>query len=576
MVVPAHKDLNELSRTKRFKRALSLRFVRRNVSPGSSVAVDSAIDNAIDDRARILSRVRELEAKGRLLEAKGIINIDISQNGPNPELIWRLAKIEEAQGNSEAVVRTLTDALTLKPGDPKLTAEYVHALYVEKRYSEARSTILELAPDMRQMPMNRATLGNVYRALGWHAHAVTAYGRLHGLSWRARRSRLASWFRCGAPLPVEASSAWVFESKVEDNWAAKCADRHSALNTLELTPGMDGSQILNALDDSLLQMLTVRFQLGVLTTRRVGRSGLLGFLGLAWFIAFTAIYSVEKHISDLVTILVASFFLAELAALIMATINEVATYFIASGRLRIKFQYIWWLVAYIGLVGLLPLRRISLASFLWLLVVDVAVSSAIWMNPLYDALRSQARLRQQNLRWLLLDGFLSLLYDIAKSGNKSRSSQRAQWISLLEEMALTLERFFPRYLSSSDRVTRTLISERAQAAASSIRMMACSIATPKEGTWERIVSDLRHNVLAIAYGNFGALRPSPSGSPSRIMSKRRLTLMAVLRLTLALVVLGVLIGLLAFPPNQKEIGATIGAIIAGIVTALFALLLKLP
>jgi hypothetical protein len=242
--------------------------------------------------------------------------------------------------------------------------------------------------------------------------------------------------------------------------------------------------------------------------------------------------------------------------------------------MRLTFGLVtWFMFAYIGL-GLTLLFGITTpAGIAGILIADIGITTAVCLNSYYERLRTVTRRRQNYLQWFILGTFLDVLIEIDDPRKIRDDRERANWITALEETAFVIEHFLTRRLSGNDSTIREWISLRAYEAASIVRLMACSIAVPREGTWEKLRSDLRRCVTAIAAGDFGAL-PEPEASfPRRRLSRRRRVVMNLLRTAVAFILLATLIGVLVAFKRQSTVQLAGTAVITALIPVVIGVLL---
>jgi len=553
------------------RRRPSIIFSRRRLSRDNAAFVDDNKTVELCNEARIETQITRLITEMRVLEARRLVLAAIAADGQTSFLLQRLAKIEEILGNYDSAVKYLTDALTLTPEDPEVLFEHSRALYKAGRYGEARNAIYKLTPYQRQNPQIRSILGATYRAIGWHAHAVEAYGSVFRLPWRSAYSRLVSWLACGTPISIRRSDAWTFECMVEDHYTEESTKRRGFLTGLHFPSESEGQRVIDDLDTFLIRDLTIRLRLQFLSARNVGRPALIGCLGFAWLIAFVAFYAIYKSELGLTAAAFTAIVYAEVTLPINIGITKVIRESALRGRLPVNPRYFWLLL--ILAVLELWINGPTLLAFLWVLVADVAGTSAIWMSPIYNYYYIRSSLLRDNLRWFLAGEFLDLLFEVSKLGRESRNRERAQWMSRLSQVAWILEGGYANHFGRQDRTIRAQIGIQAQKAASFARMIASSIAIPEKITWKHVVSDLKSGALAAISDDIGSLAPREGVHRVEAIPRLGGRVPKILKVAVGLGVLGASIGILWWSKDRQDVGLAIVAVITAVATTLTGLLL---
>jgi hypothetical protein len=523
-------------------------------------------------KTQILNRVDKLSEEGRTLEAKRLILANLSEFGETPALLWRLADIEDVLGNKDSAAKYLHDASKLAPENPEVLFAFIRALYRAERYAEAKAAIKNLTPELRQSPWIRAMTGDIYRLIGWPAHAAVAYGGLFSTPLRSVYYKIISWIACGAPFNIRHSSAWLFECIVEDNWNADSARNREVLSDFQLPPFQGGQQLVDELDTFLLMSLTVRLRLRHLRARSYRRPGMAGCLGFAWITAFVSFYAVEKPVEGLLESAFVAIVFAEITTIVISGITNMLNNLSIRGRYFIDSRYLW-ILAVLGILELWNTGPTPLA-FLWILLIDVALTSAVWMGQFYKSLYLQSRLRRDDFRWFLTDRLLYVLKDVTRLSQQSWAHERARWISELEEVTWVLEEVYPRFVDTRDRIIRAELSDRARGAASYIRSIASTIAAPVDGSWSQVTSDLKHAIYAIISGEFGNLKTEDLRSLTRATPRFNSRTVALSRLIACLLVIAISIWVLWWTKDRQDIANAVTAVFAAVATGLTALLFK--
>jgi hypothetical protein len=527
---------------------------------------------AANQQNNLLDQVRELVSQDRLVKAKRIVTDALAQSGDNPALLRELAVVESLRGHHEVASTHLAAAIKLAPENAEIASEYATSLHMAEHDGEALSFLLNLPDKLRHDRLIRGILGKIYRAIGWHAHAVDAYGSLRDLRSRDLYRCVSSWWACGGPLHVRRSPAWILESRIDDIWHEQTSNRHAMLGAIHVFPESGRAGGYAQLDTSHLWLLTAQFRLEALRAK-IFRWEWLGYFSLAWLVAAILISSFEGSAASLGVEAIGGLLLAEITVLIMIPLHNL----IASALRRARFvQFrlgIWLVASYLGVSLMIVFSANLPAVGAGMLTADIGVTTAIWLSPFYRRLYDVARLRQRYLREFMLGSFLDLLIGMRRPSESYAIQQREQWVGILEDTAFAMEHFLIRYVGSGDSVIREWISARARGAASAVRLMACNIAIPSEGTWEEVKSHLQQGVKATASGDFGALPKRESSFPRQRFSQRRPVVMSLVQIAVVLVPLSTLIWLLVAFERQSTIQLASAAVITGLVPLLIGVLL---
>lgn len=525
------------------------------------------------DSDKILEQVRKLVSEDRLVESKRILTDSLAKNGNDIAFLRRLAEVEGRQGNHETAASHLLTAWKIDSSVVDTAAEYASSLYMSSRDGEALSFIQNLPGELRDNPSIREVLGSIYDGIGWPAHAVIAYGGLRSLQWRFRFRSVANWWRCGAPLPVHGSRQWALESKVNDLWKAKSADRRAMLDTIDLSSESERIQVNAQLDTSLLWLLTAQLQLEAREDKELGRPRRLTYLAVASLVAAVIISIFRNPKVGAPSVVFGSLILGALTGSAVIYSADIIKAAIKRG-MRLTFGLVtWFMFAYAGLSLTLLSGITTPAGIAGILIADIGITSAVCLDSYYERLRTVTRRRQNYLQWFILGTFLDVLIEVDDPDNTRNDRERAHWVTAMEEAAFTIEHFLMCRLNCRDSTIREWISLRAYEAASTVRLMACCIAVPREGTWERLRSDLRRCVTAIAAGDFGAFPEPEATFPRRRLSRRRRVVMNLVRTAVAFILLATLIGVLVAFKRQTTIQLAGTAVITALIPVVIGVLL---
>lgn len=151
--------------------------------------------------------VRGVELHARdLLEAKDVaaarvVTKEALRTSPDsPELLWLLADVEFADGDQQAAMYRLGEAVGASDGDAASLSRQIGALSENRLWREALTIAEHVSSQMSADPLIRTAVGDFFNMLNCHGHAVGGYGDSSGLSSSATRKRRRSWLRSGGPF----------------------------------------------------------------------------------------------------------------------------------------------------------------------------------------------------------------------------------------------------------------------------------------------------------------------------------------------------------------------------------------
>lgn len=522
------------------------------------------------DAVDVVEVMRGLVARGDVIEAKRIATRSLAEKGPNVELLQEVAAIEDKQGEYSAAADHLVDALKLRQSDIQLARSCTKALYKSERYSEARSVVLEFPCELRRDPHIRAVLGDVYRAIGWHAHAVDAYGSLRDLEGRSRYLCALSWLNCGMPLHLHRSRQWNLECRIERSWSRKSAERRNVLHSLDIRKP-DPARVSADLDSLLLRQLLVQHWLDRYDRATSNLWWWYGYLVLAWFVA-QPLLGYSQPGESLGSLVVPAILIAEIATAITLVLYAPVKRNMSEAS-HVRFIKRIWLGMLIVGVALITLGRTSWPGVVGVLALDIVLTSYLLMNSYYEFLAEDVNTRRKQPREFVLGNLLDLLNKVGGLDERNDFAERRRWMAVLEDCAWVVERCFPTYLKSRDSVIRRWVVGGARDAAAAVRMAACLIAMPGENTWDLLMTGLRHNTKAIVTGNFGALQPQSDSFPSQVHLHQRRVLANVLRWIILLAFLAVISIAAVVLRDQSIIRGAAAQTIAGMIILVLGLLI---
>lgn len=514
---------------------------------GMGVTDDDASDPS---SVELIYKVRRLGREGRTFEAKQTLIDALSRNGQSADLLQELAQIECALEDYADASMHLADAAALEPSNVAIACDRITTMMMAGLYGEAMSVVSRFPDKLKGEPSIRAILGDLYRAIGWQAHAVDAYGSRHDLPPRARYFRSLSWLRTGGPIRVCRSLMRARETSIEDTWNAKSIELHATLMTLDLPQRRDLSWIDMELDTCFLMTTRAEGWLGAAEDRTESRPLRLGYLGFTWLLALALVYIFGQPASGFgITALTALNF-ADVALIIIFALRFALNRLVPQPLDKGHYLYNSWPLA-VAVIGLLPsvfARSHTLPAAAGVVAVIVGITYRVGPGSIDKWENKIAELAREYPREFALLNILDTLNGIADHDRRNSLRVRSRWVGNLRDAARSIERFLPRAFEeeSDPAITGEIITEIADAAAA-VRMLACRIAMPVEGIWDQIISDLRHNAIAMFLGHFGSLLPKQSSFADQTRMLRRRAVINMLVVGLAsLLLIGVVAVLIVF------------------------------
>ena len=189
--------------------------------------------NLIEQRARELLEAEDATAAREVAE-------EALRASPNrPELLWLLADVEFADDNQQAGMRCLAKAVEVSGGDAGAIGRQIEALTKNYLWREALIAIEHLPAQVRDNFVVRTAVGDFYRAIACHAHAIRGYGDRTGLSSSTRAKRRRSWLRSGGPCMLVRRRTDLWEEK---ELLARMRKGRRAIAELGAVPNLDGRE----------------------------------------------------------------------------------------------------------------------------------------------------------------------------------------------------------------------------------------------------------------------------------------------------------------------------------------------
>jgi tetratricopeptide (TPR) repeat protein len=540
------------------------------------------------DLNNFLSRARTLAAEGRPLEAARALADALSLDGNSVDFLRELAQIENKQGDGAHAATHLGDALRLDGSNSAIALELVQTLCKYNRLSEARSTLLALPDNLRRDQSIRTALGGIYRKLGWHAHAVEAYGSRRDQSAQTRFSYESSWVRSGGPFRTWRSRIHSSECEIDDDWSTRSATWHAILSTLNWPNGNDRTRIGAGVDNLFLRILSAQHRLGAYNTgaRILKRVGIC--FGIAWLLAALLLnwaFPTAAQSSDMSRVT-----FAVIIGLITAEYGVFSSFLLYYAAWRISYSRlrghengavnIWFAAVLIGLVVLIRgnqpselFYHLTTGRVLAFLIVITGTVSIVCLGPIYNCADAIPTLARERPRAFIIGKLLDVLNEMSDPNKRNDLSARAGWISKLQDAAWAMERYFARDLKILDAAIKGSVADSVSEAAVKIRLIGYCIAIPGEHAWAKLVSDLRHNVSVIANGDFGALRPQAIEFAKPVQVRRRRIAKNVLLLIVLFSSIALLIGVLVFGKHWTRLSDSEATVIAALIPVVVPIIL---
>jgi tetratricopeptide (TPR) repeat protein len=471
-------------------------------------ATDRRVD-AVLDRAQKLIDEDEFPAAAEVL-ADGLA-LD-----PGVAVLARLAFVEELRGHDEAASARFAQARRRDPGNLDLVRDEAQFLTRLRRFRAALALLADLPEVDRRDPRIRVARADVYRTMGLPALARQAYGDPRSLDRYERRERRRDWWRAGGPLRLLLWKPLRFERRVVDSW--RSSTRYlRVFDTLTWPAGFDPTEVRCRLDAHL--------QRSALMIERLW--------SIRWWL---------RRAVDAVTVVLAWYALLRLAGGV-APWRAAAVAAIGTGAAFALYRFVFFRLivsrnwydfvlrdAPAGLVligaGYALTRLGDPGRDWWLVAGGVLIAAAgmalgflIAMAPTVAwALLAFRRHWGRSPREDILDELGEILDDLAEPGRRNDLEWRAWWAVRLERAAVATEKRLPASLALSDDTTRRWAAELARGAAAALRRMKRYLAAPVDGSWDRLASELRHEIVALTTGDLGKLRWT--APPSRTAARR--------------------------------------------------------
>jgi len=512
-----------------------------SVVNAADVAADAApVDAAPVDPVHLVEqRVRALLEAEDVLAARRRTKAAIRTSPGRPELLWLLADVEFAGGDQQAGVSCLAKAVNASDSDAAAVSRQIRVLSSNQLWRETLLTV-EQIPDTMHDPLIRMAVGNFYKMLGCHAHAVYSYGRPSELSSGAngnrsellsdaRRKRRISWLRSGGPFTFIRGPIKKWE---DSNLFSYLRKGLSPSFQLDGVLDLDSHQmyslkvrsenaeyewwyqselvltgfrwLLRLLPIVVLPVWLVLFAIVDTVNFISGPPGALGgaaiSAGVSLGIAILVVRSELRSDLSLRVVLRPTLWLFAFLCII-AVLSEIA---VAEGYDHQALPTAgWW--AWV-VFGLLVLPAVFLAMLIWATILTVLGARRVWSVV------------RKHCQAILLDKLVSTLREMQIPSRQHDLEQRLHWSVNLEWAARRVSRSLlpPEFLGYLTPVSADWLRRRAAGWAEELRYMAREVVSSIPGAQAKLEAKLRHEIRCLATGDFGALAwRKPPLSPSR-------------------------------------------------------------
>ena len=503
--------------------------LRRGLLQSRRVGLSAAMDLASFDPvslpiARVLDEARLADQSARVHE---ILTVAIEEHGRHPWLLLNLAWQKGLDGDRHAKAALAAEAMNLAPEIPLVVSDVLWQLLDSDYDAQMLGIIAGLSEKMQDSSELRAAIGDCYDSWRLHGHTASGYGTVGLKAWRARRRRtarlLSGWrfsrlrstamareqaLLSGVPLPASqlaALSQLSLPGAVEaatrgELGAYRTGSRYRLLYKLE-TPRM-------WTDWSVLRTWVVAVAGGTFAAEYLlwPSTGVLGHVAVA------ASTTVAVALGVWIAFARMSRWATRLTTAVVSG---------TSAGLLLWFHGQWQLGGGLALAG---------------------VAGAILTVATADALFFSARrlLSARWQRWHAETGALTLILDLIGALDTKRArrdtSERRKWLTALEQLAVTAERYLPYALRSGDPDSQDAITARCRSAAAVLRDLKRTAAMPNEESLHAMTGHLNSLAVALASGNFDRW-PMPQSAIPVTPVKRPLwwRLMQIGRTTLVII-----------------------------------------
>ncbi len=185
-------------------------------------------------------RARELLEAGDVGVARAVTEEALRASPNRPELLWLAADVEFADGDQQAGMCWLAKAADASGRDAAAISRQIRALSENQLWRTTLITVEQVPAKVRDDPLVRAAIGDFYKTLYCHGHAVGGYGSSSGLEPSTRKRRRLSWLRSGGPFTFARDRIDTWED--EHLLSVLREDQPTAYAQLDAVPDLDSRQ----------------------------------------------------------------------------------------------------------------------------------------------------------------------------------------------------------------------------------------------------------------------------------------------------------------------------------------------
>jgi tetratricopeptide (TPR) repeat protein len=493
------RDLDRIYRKQR--RRLMLNSLPQRFRParrGDVPAMDTA---SFDPMSPSIAHALDQSPPYGDKSSRGTLLAAIEKHGRDPQLLLRLAQVEEAGGDLDSSAALATEAARAAPEDPLVIATAIVGLFRADHDTDALRAIDGLSGDLLTAPVIRTAVGVIYDFWRLRAHAFEAYGSSGLEAWRWRNRRVC-WWQSGGPVRGIRLAITNAESAL--------------LGALEPPPGEES--VLSALSLPAPTAEAIRADLASYRLGQFRVATLLPNLRDAWLeriLPAAVALAIFGALAAAETLRWKSDSLAEAlgVAAVATAAARVAAWVFNRFRFRVVVAAHLCLIAGIGTGAWFLLHSASQPVFGVGLALAGLAAGPFALYPLRQATLFSQRVR--TARWqrsqaeaVTLNGLLSVLEDLLNPRLHRDAAKRRGWMTELERLAVGVERDLPHSLASGDPSSQRTIQAHARGAAAALRRMKETIALPNETSWRELTDQLTGLARALAVHDFSSW-PAP-------------------------------------------------------------------
>lgn len=503
--------------------------VTQKDSDGAAVS-GSPADSVVD----AVRRADELIEDGETKAARALIEAAIKKHSQPacPDLLWVLADVEFADGDPEAALCRLREAVQASGDKAGSAGRQIRTLSRNRLRGEALDVIEGLDDDLRRDPMVRDATGRFFVARGCYAHACDGYGRRSGLPRSAKLHRRLAWLASGGPLRAVRGTMREWE---EAKLLSTLRRTSSHLQRLDQVAGIDDkvrAQLLIRIEN-VRYVFNLRFATYQALAPWATRLGSLVVLpiwlvlfliaGGVHFISGTTSAAWGSALSAGVVLAAALISLGVAYTLGFSSVTRVTwrklvifAAIVALFETAIGESYDhqalpaagWWSWVVFGLVAAPVVAACGMTFML--------LGSALAWWHINDAKRADCQAALLDTALLVIDG-------LDTPARQRDYAMRLRWAIELEDAATLLTKnlvppSYLRYLSSRD-----WLAQRMAGWAEALYDVQRKVLAPNSGSHNEAQKVLRQEIKCLATGDLGSLpwRRPPQRPPRRVTLRRQ-------------------------------------------------------